>query len=340
MPPEADRADIFRVHTRGRPVGRGVDPAYLAGLTEGLSGSDIAAACRSAAMMAITACIGDGCDPKGPEEVLITQEIFEEAIKRAAVRSPATAVNSGEAGHVEGRKEEACLRGHRRPDTEAHRERQAEAGRPVARGEGAFRDVQGVEAYRPGGHPFPGDDEPCGQATGKRHLRHRVERRGDSRAARRVLVQEKDSLLDVFAVREIIEPEIARLAAKNAKPEQVADLLRIVEAQERELAKGSNMSNTRFHRVLAKMSRNKVMERLLFALLGILAEAGEKYAQTEERRQKSLHGHRQVLAAIQEGSQEAAGQAMRRHLSGVQDVLFKKAREASGNKKANNVKSV
>ena len=86
MPPEADRADIFRVHTRGRPVGRGVDPAYLAGLTDGLSGSDIAAACRSAAMMAITACIGDGCDPKGPEEVLITQEIFEEAIKRAAAK--------------------------------------------------------------------------------------------------------------------------------------------------------------------------------------------------------------------------------------------------------------
>ena len=88
MPPEADRADIFRVHTRGRPVGRGVDPAYLAGLTEGLSGSDIAAACRTAAMMAITACIGDGCDPKGPEDVLITKEIFEEAIKRAAVKKP------------------------------------------------------------------------------------------------------------------------------------------------------------------------------------------------------------------------------------------------------------
>ena len=54
-----------------------------------------------------------------------------------------------------------------------------------------------------------------------------------------VLVQEKDSLLDVFAVREIIEPEIARLAAKNARPEQVADLLRIVEAQEREWRKGA-----------------------------------------------------------------------------------------------------
>ncbi len=84
------------------------------------------------------------------------------------------------------------------------------------------------------------------------------------------LVREKDSLLDVFAVREIIEPEIARLAAKNGKPEEVADLLRIVEAQERELAKGSSASNTRFHRVLARMSRNKVMERLLFALMGIL----------------------------------------------------------------------
>ena len=52
------------------------------------------------------------------------------------------------------------------------------------------------------------------------------------------LVEEKDNLLDVFAARGIIEPEIAQLAANNATPEQVAELERILEVQEREVGEG------------------------------------------------------------------------------------------------------
>ena len=49
------------------------------------------------------------------------------------------------------------------------------------------------------------------------------------------LAQEKGSFLDVFAVREIIEPEIARLAVRNKTEAQVKELERILEAQEKEL---------------------------------------------------------------------------------------------------------
>ena len=138
------------------------------------------------------------------------------------------------------------------------------------------------------------------------------------------LVQERDSLLDVFAVREIIEPEIARLATGNATPAHVAGLERILKTQERELANGNNRANKNFHRELAKAAKNKVLERLLFALMDTLADAGEKYAQTEERRRKSLHGHRQILAAMQSGDKDAAERAMRLHLRAVENVLFRK----------------
>ncbi len=138
------------------------------------------------------------------------------------------------------------------------------------------------------------------------------------------LVQEKDSLLDVFAVREIIEPEIARLATGNATPEHIAGLERILEIQENELANRNNRVNASFHRELAKMARNKVLERLLFALMDTLAAAGEKYSQTEERRRKSLQGHRQILLAVQTGEKDAAGRAMRLHLREVENVLFRK----------------
>jgi len=145
------------------------------------------------------------------------------------------------------------------------------------------------------------------------------------------LVQEKDSLLDVFAVREIIEPEIARLAAKNAKPDHIAGLEHILQVQEKALTNRDNPASYNFHRELARMSANKVLERLLFALMDILSDAGEKYSQTEERRRTSLQGHRQVLAAIKIGSQEAARRAMRTHLNAVENVLFRKG--GSGERK-------
>jgi len=138
------------------------------------------------------------------------------------------------------------------------------------------------------------------------------------------LVQEKDSLLDVITVREIVEPEIARLAAKNATAEDIAELHAILETQERELGSRKSDANPSFHRKIARMSKNRVMERLLFALMGVLGRARERYAQTGERRRKSLEGHRQILAAIKEGSPDSAARAMRRHLKDVENVVFKK----------------
>ena len=139
------------------------------------------------------------------------------------------------------------------------------------------------------------------------------------------LVEEKDNFLDVFAVRGIIEPEITRLAARNATEAQVKELERILEVQEKELTgkKGVGM-NSDFHRTLAKMSRNKVLERLLHALIGALGTKREKYLLSQERRKKSLEGHRQILAAIRDGSPDAARRAMRRHLQEVENIVFNK----------------
>ena len=72
------------------------------------------------------------------------------------------------------------------------------------------------------------------------------------------------------------------------------------------------------------MTGNKVLERLLFALVGLLGKTREKYLQTEERRQESITGHRIILAAIKSGRGTAARRAMVRHLEGVEKTLFKK----------------
>lgn len=53
IPDEETRVEIFRVHTRGKPLAPDVDLKSLAGATDGLVGSDIESICRKASMMAI-----------------------------------------------------------------------------------------------------------------------------------------------------------------------------------------------------------------------------------------------------------------------------------------------
>jgi len=140
------------------------------------------------------------------------------------------------------------------------------------------------------------------------------------------LFHEKDDLIDIFSIRKIIEPEIAQLASENSTLEEVNELEDILKEQEKEVANSKNpiQTDTEFHHLLARMAKNRVLERLLLALVDLLTKTREKYLQTEERKQKSLHGHLNILAAIRNGNGRAARQAMRRHLEDVEDILFKK----------------
>lgn len=140
------------------------------------------------------------------------------------------------------------------------------------------------------------------------------------------LFHEKDDIIDIFDLRKIIEPEIAGLAAKHVTPEGVSRLEKILSDQERELAEGKTpfKTDTDFHNTLARMSKNKVLERLLAALVGLLGKTREKYLQTEERKQKSLGGHQEILSAVKSGRTTAARGAMLRHLEAVEDTLYRK----------------
>mgnify|MGYP001146691740 CR=1 FL=1 len=151
------------------------------------------------------------------------------------------------------------------------------------------------------------------------------------------LFLEKDDLIDIFFLRKIVEPEIAQLASENATPEEINELEEILKEQEGEVASGKNpvRTDTNFHHHLARTAKNRVLERLLIALVDLLGRTRERYLQTEERKQRSLVGHRNILAAIRNGNGRAARRAMRRHLEDVEDILFKKKK--GGEKKSERI---
>lgn len=139
------------------------------------------------------------------------------------------------------------------------------------------------------------------------------------------LFHERDDLMEIFHVRGIIEPSIAQLAAERAIPAEIEELEDIVEQHEANLATGSPTieTDTAFHMALARAAKNRVLGRLVHALIDLLAESRKEALQSGERAEESLKGHRNILAAIKKGDGKEAKDAMRRHLGVIEDLVLK-----------------
>jgi GntR family transcriptional repressor for pyruvate dehydrogenase complex len=143
------------------------------------------------------------------------------------------------------------------------------------------------------------------------------------------LFHEKDDLIDIFSLRKIIEPEMARRAAENATPEEIVEMDEILKEQKEEVMRGANpiRTDSDFHHCLARSARNRVLERLLLALFDLLRQTREWYLQPEERKRRSLQGHQKIFSAIKRRNPAAARQAMRQHLQAIEETIFRKRGE-------------
>ena len=79
VPDEETRLEIFKVHTRGKPLARNVDLKALAGAAEGLVGADIELICRKASLSAIREFIEKGQEDYS--DFAISDQHFKEALK-------------------------------------------------------------------------------------------------------------------------------------------------------------------------------------------------------------------------------------------------------------------
>jgi GntR family transcriptional repressor for pyruvate dehydrogenase complex len=148
------------------------------------------------------------------------------------------------------------------------------------------------------------------------------------------LFLEKDNLMDIFAIRKFIEPQVAQLAAEKATPSEIRTLEKILEHQAKDISDGVKFTKTdsEFHNLLTQIAKNRVLKRLIFAILDLLAQTREKFLQVQGRPQKSLKGHRKILSAIKARNPVAARQAMRNHLEEIEHILFNKKK--GGGKKS------
>lgn len=122
-------------------------------------------------------------------------------------------------------------------------------------------------------------------------------------------------------VREILEPEIAALAAKRATDEQIAAMEESVTAMEGTLSEIDEFieADMDFHLALAEGAQNALILTLVDTLVELLRSLRERIASVEGGIERAQEHHRRVLAAVMQRDPEAARAAMRAHLLQVRD---------------------
>jgi len=139
-----------------------------------------------------------------------------------------------------------------------------------------------------------------------------------------VLTRKREMIHELLDVRRMIEPALAARAAKNATPEEIAQMEEILRRHEIKLRRGEDAvdEDGEFHYAIALAARNSVVQRVLDVLMDLLRESRSRSLQVPGRPQRSFDGHRRVLRAIQRRDARAAENAVRQHLKEIEEIVM------------------
>jgi GntR family transcriptional repressor for pyruvate dehydrogenase complex len=141
-----------------------------------------------------------------------------------------------------------------------------------------------------------------------------------------VLKHKQQLVGELLDFRKMLEPPLAARAATHASPDELSEMEEILQRQEAKLSHGevAIAEDAEFHYTIALASGNSVVLKVLDLLMDLLRDTRERSLQLKGRPQKSLAGHRRILAAIKRHDAEAAKAAMRRHIEDVEEIVLEK----------------
>ncbi|GAA3543533.1 FadR/GntR family transcriptional regulator [Zobellella aerophila] len=149
-----------------------------------------------------------------------------------------------------------------------------------------------------------------------------------------VAVSDPVTPFELLEARELIEPQIAKLAARKATPEdieQLRDTLRLMElalklSVEALREAASVDADRQFHAALAEISANPLMQEMMEkvwskGVRGALWERLDHHSHAPSWRQRWIDDHTAIFRAIEAKDEDAAYQAMLKHVLNVGEVV-------------------
>jgi GntR family transcriptional repressor for pyruvate dehydrogenase complex len=122
-------------------------------------------------------------------------------------------------------------------------------------------------------------------------------------------------------VREILEPEIAALAAARCEEVHLAMMREAIAVMDRERSDGDAFieADLDFHLALAEAAANPLILSLIDSIGGLLREQRMRIFYVEGGPERGQFHHKRILEAVEQRNPERAREAMRAHLQQVRE---------------------
>jgi GntR family transcriptional repressor for pyruvate dehydrogenase complex len=126
---------------------------------------------------------------------------------------------------------------------------------------------------------------------------------------------------NLVEVREILEPEIAALAATRISDEYIAEMQEAVTIMDTALDNAEIFveADLDFHLALAEGTQNPFIPILMDSIIDLLREQRKRTAHAKGGLQRGQTHHKKILDAVTRRDPQAARQAMRDHLQQVRE---------------------
>lgn len=120
---------------------------------------------------------------------------------------------------------------------------------------------------------------------------------------------------EIFAIRTELEAFATRLAAQNAKADEVEELQKIVDEINTALLNADvrkiSRLNTAFHQRLYQLSGNEMLCELIISLMDRSQYSRSVFTLIPDRKEKSNQEHQEIVDALRKGNAEEAEKALR-----------------------------
>jgi GntR family transcriptional regulator, transcriptional repressor for pyruvate dehydrogenase complex len=139
---------------------------------------------------------------------------------------------------------------------------------------------------------------------------------------RMIKSEPREGTIHLVEVREILEPEIAALAATRVTEENLIELREAIEIMDRAKLDDPNSfieADLDFHLALAEAAANPLILSLIDSIVGVLREQRLSIFQVEGGPDRGQYHHKRILEAIENRDTVGAREAMRAHLRQVRD---------------------
>lgn len=139
-----------------------------------------------------------------------------------------------------------------------------------------------------------------------------------------------NSMAQIFETRSLMEAEAAKLAAKNATEEEIAEIEKIEVKREQVIAEHASnadyeavafFADNSFHRAIAKATHNSYFSLYLDALFYSVREIHREAASIPEIMNAATNFHRMILYAIQARNEQLAYNLMYSHIAEIAKTL-------------------